>query len=212
MFSPQGLALAAQALLGLGDETPGPGNDPVAESYRAFLREVRGRGGPIEHWDVAFLYRVGFATHFDHARERTFWPLPPVTTAQELWAFARLRGILVEEPEQGDIFLLYSEARKMYVRAGVVLDLDGEGSWLRGGPYRECVTIEGNTNEALGAGGQILRHSRKFSAKRGDWFVRWTMLAPCAPAGVRTPRCFRAVRVTAAMDRAQRGLGGERAA
>ena len=131
--------------------------------------------GPRGTWDAAFAYHVGFWSHYDDRFGVSSWPLPPVASAQALGRFATAHGMLEQEPLPGDLFLLYSAARKTYVRTGVVVRVDEEGAYTSGGRYDNCVVIEGDTNaERDHRGGKVLRHLRKLSAERGDCFIRWT--------------------------------------
>ena len=143
-----------------------------------FLREMRvaraeARRAP---WHTAFIHHAGFWSHFDHATGASSWPLPATENASALAAYAQLHGVLHDVPETGDVFLLWSRGRMRFVRAGIVVRMQGAGNWPNGKPYHECMTIEANTSETLAAGGRILRHSRRFSPFLGDRFVRWTAL------------------------------------
>jgi hypothetical protein len=193
-LSSERLIAAANAFLGLGEEKRGDWRGAMVE---CFLREVRVARADARRtpWHTAFIHHAGFWSHFDHAAGHSIWPLPATPNVSALAAYARLRGVLHEAPETGDLFLLWSSTRKRFVRTGIVIRITGSGHWPSGGPYHECVTIEGNTSETLAAGGRILMHERRFSPALGDRFVRWTALAARAiradirelPAAARPP-------------------------
>ena len=171
-LAPALLIAAAQAFLGLGDEA---GTPDAERSFmvKSFLRQVGAVGGS---WQAAFIHHVGFWSHFDGESGRSLWPLPCDGQCTELATFARVRGVLRQEPAAGDVFLLATPWRDEFVRAGIIVSaglriaMDGEREF-------ECVTIEGDTNPGMQRGGQrVLRHVRMLSAARGDLFVRWADL------------------------------------
>jgi hypothetical protein len=186
-LSSERLIAAANAFLGLGEEPRGGWRGAMVE---CFLREVRvaraeARRAP---WHTAFIHHAGFWSHFDHASGQSIWPLPPTANASSMAAYARLHGVLHQAPETGDLFLLWSRARRRFMRAGIVVRIKRAAAWPAGGAYYECVTIEANTSETLAAGGRILMHARRFSPALGDRFVHWTALdARAASAEVMQP-------------------------
>ena len=81
--------------------------------------------------------------------------------------------MLVEEPEPGDVFLLWGVARRSWLRAGIVMSALPCAE-IRGAPAFLCQTVEGDTNQHLrSGGGKVLRHQRRLSYARGDRFLRW---------------------------------------
>lgn len=81
----------------------------------------------------------------------------------------------MDVPQDGDVFLKHSAARKRFVHTGVVTSVmhtttrPAEKAWT-------CLTVEGNTNTDGSANGYAaLRRTRVFRA--GDMFIRWVALA-----------------------------------
>lgn len=115
-------------------------------------------------WCAALVYDVGEGMLGDH------WTLPRTGSCDVLLEHARKRGILVDTPAVGDVFLLM---RKEYdaIHTGAVTAL------LEGGAFK---TIEGNTNDDGSANGYcVLRRDRGGAVdrvlKRGYYyrFIRW---------------------------------------
>ena len=128
-------------------------------------------------WHTAFVNHVGYWAHYDHEYGASSWPLPATASADELGMFAVERGVMREEPEEGDVFLLWGTAKQVFVRAGIVLTPGDHAVTIRGTPYQEVVVIEANTNEARSeTGGSVLKHTRRLSKETGDRFVRWREL------------------------------------
>ena len=99
------------------------------------------------------------------------------TTPYELAQFGARNRLLRIEPQDGDIFLLFSPKACAFVRAGLVVQVRGRGRLTPGGDYYDVTTIEGDTNERgeLG-GGKVLRVERRLSTAAGDRFLRWADL------------------------------------
>jgi hypothetical protein len=94
-----------------------------------------------------------------------------------LGEYAKEHDVLSELPEPGDIFLMYGPAKHNFVRAGIVAYVGDPIIHSHFRVWHPCVTVEGDTDIYMSLhGGQTLRHWRRFSAKRGDRFVRWTAL------------------------------------
>jgi hypothetical protein len=174
-LSSERFVAAASAFLGLGEERLRGWRGEMVECFLREVRIARAQAGRAA-WHTAFIHHAGFWSHFDHDAGRSSWPLPATGNAPALAAYALLRGVLQETPEAGDVFLLWSRARRRYVRTGIVVRVDGNGEGMDGALWHECVTIEANTSQTLAAGGRILRHSRRFVPSLKDRFVRWTAL------------------------------------
>ena len=139
-----------------------------------FLREVR--QPPGEPWCAALVHHVGYWSHYDNASQQSTWPLPATASCFELGEFARERGILLEEPAVGDVFLLRSRELKRFAHTGVVVGLLPWSGSGESGSYM-CTTVEGNTNaDGSRNGNTTLRKTRRFSIANGDRFVRWANL------------------------------------
>jgi hypothetical protein len=113
---------------------------------------------------LRFLNHVGPRSHYDHAARCTSWPLPRVTSCDVLADFAQVNGVLVHEPMEGDIFLVYSRGERRFVSAGVIASIDFTFECLGQAVYL-CTTIEGSETRG-----------RRFSTAGGDRFVRWVDL------------------------------------
>jgi hypothetical protein len=128
-------------------------------------------------WHTAWVNHVGYWAHYDHFYGASSWPLPATASAEELAAFAKERGVLSDEPREGDLFLLWAPVKQQFVRTGIVLRLGDFVTSYRGTLYREIETIEANTNERRDeAGGMVLKQLRRLSSEMGDKFVRWSEL------------------------------------
>lgn len=164
-LTPALLVAAANAFVGLGEE----GGDNRGQMVELFLREVKQPAG--QPWCAAFVYHVGYWSHFDHKSKHSSWPLPATASCWELGDFARRREILETRPVEGDVFLSYSRRLKRFFHTGVVISVDAcsvDGA-------STCTTVEGNTNaDGSENGYTTLRRVRQFKA--GDGFVRWVKL------------------------------------
>jgi hypothetical protein len=177
--SPTLLIAAANTYVGWPDD-PESGRLAGRSAFvECLLREVRADldGATPAPWHTAFVHHVGYWSHFDPVYGASSWPLPATASADELAAFAKGRGLLHEEPEDGDLFVLWAPVQQRFVRTGIVVTAGDFGVTFRGTPYQECLTIEANTNEEQTAeAGSILRRVRRLSADMGDRFIRWTDL------------------------------------
>ncbi|HVT38696.1 MAG TPA: hypothetical protein VHE78_06620 [Gemmatimonadaceae bacterium] len=189
-LSPALLVAAANALVGLDEE------DESGRMARIFLREMNaplvtpeegalpdgGESGRFSTpsrvtWDTAFVHHVGWWAHYDAEGDASSWPFRPSASCDELRAFAAKYDALCTDPLPGDLFLLWSPAREASFRTGILVRAGDVHTDPEGRKYRECATIEGDSDEMMrGSGGWIVRHTRQLSADRGDWFVRWTAL------------------------------------
>jgi len=172
-LSPARLLAAANALVGLdeGDESGRLGS--------IFLREVSAGAAPGVRtpWDTAFVHHVGWWAHYDAESGRSSWPFVPEVGCGELHRFANKHRAVTRHPQAGDLFLLWSPARGTFLRSGIVMRASDEHRHPDGGTYRDCETVEGDSDELLrGSGGSICRHTRQLGYDRGDRFVRWTAL------------------------------------
>jgi hypothetical protein len=119
---------------------------------------------------AALVHHIGFSSHLDNRAGRSSWPLPRVN-AQKLGEFAEARGILMEWPMEGDVFLLSSRrsrrGKRRFTHAGIVVAVsEREDGTL------ECTTVEGRPE----IGRIAVRRTRRFDADAGDRFIRWVEL------------------------------------
>jgi len=169
-LTPSLLVATANAFVGLGEE----GRDNRGQMVELFLREVRQPAG--EPWCAALVHHVGYWSHYDNASHGSTWPLPATASCFELGEFAREKGILVEQPAVGDVFLLRSSELKRFAHTGVVVGLVQSFGSGDNTSYT-CTTVEGNTNaDGSRNGNMTLRKTRRFSIANGDRFVRWANL------------------------------------
>ena len=127
-----------------------------------------------ERWDLKFVHRCGFASHYDQPGRASSWPIPVDLTHDELAAFGAAERITRDEPAPGDVFLTYCEADKRYIQAGVIASIQGRGRYDKRTPYFDLYTIVGDTDETGRPGrGRAMRLPKRLSPAKGDRFLRW---------------------------------------
>ena len=131
-----------------------------------------------DHWSATFVHHAGFWSHFDYRMGTSVWPLPATSSCTELAAFAAEHFVLAaDEPEPGDVYLLWSPAKKLFVRAGIVLSRSRRFRYPSGRRYYECLTIDGDTgSDGSLRGGHTAVVQRVLSPSSGDRLIRWTLL------------------------------------
>lgn len=168
-LSPARLIASASAFIGLAEE-----GDNRGQMIEKFLAEVR--QPPGMPWCAAFVHHVGYWSHYHHLSARSSWPLPATASCWELGQFARVRGILMKEPREGDVFLAYSAKLRRFAHTGIVVALQRTDSFGDDAVYH-CVTIEGNTNIGGDPEGRYtLQRTRRLSTQNGDRVIRWMEL------------------------------------
>jgi hypothetical protein len=165
------LLAAANAFYRMGEES----DRQPGRTVEIMLSEV---GQPPDTpWDVAFVHHVGYWSHYENHGHYSFWPLPATASAEDLGRFAKERGVLVEDPEEGDVCLIWSPRTKGFVNAGIVIRPVAQGKLPNGREYIRCVTIQGDASRAGAPRGRlVLRIKRDFCPAAGDRFIRWTSL------------------------------------
>lgn len=173
--TPTLLIATAGAFIGLREE-PVRGEPNRGLLIDQFLRETgHDPGAP---WCAAFVYHVGYWSHYDHANRRSWWPLPSTASCYVLGEFARMRGVLFPEPRAGDVFLVFNPMLNRFAHTGVVVRVLETEARSEGRTWYTCLTIEGNTNaEGSREGNAVVRKTRRFHPEVGDRFVRWVELA-----------------------------------
>ena len=167
-LTPSLLVAAANAFVGLGED----GGDNRGQMVELFLREVGQEAGAP--WCAAFVYHVGFWSHYESAAHKSSWPLPDTASCEELGDFARRCGISLRQPHVGDVFLKYSPDHGRFTHTGIVATVDAVHPFGDNHFLSDCTTIEGNTNDDGSANGYTtLRKEREFNSANGDRFVRW---------------------------------------
>lgn len=169
-LSPQLLIAAAGTMVSMGV-------DAEAAFGETMDRKTKERRGGDASWDVQFIERCGYWSHYDYRSGESAWPFPRGMSLNELALYAKAHGAIHDAPEWGDVFLMYSGSRKEFVHAGIVLSATERGRYTPGRSYVDVYTIEGDTDaNSLLNGGRVMRVNRRLLPWEGDVFVRWTSL------------------------------------
>ena len=175
-LSPALLVAAANAFIGVGEQ----GGDNRGQMVEHFLKGVA--LPPGQPWCAAFVYHVGHSAHYDHLSRRSSWPLPATGSCDALGRAARAAGVLRDEPNVGDIFLMYSHMRRRFYHTGIVVGIHEEDR-VHERDVHVCATVEGNTNDDGSANGHTtLRKVRNFREVDGHRFIRWAEMGRWAAA------------------------------
>jgi hypothetical protein len=123
-------------------------------------------------WCACAVYYAGFHGLLDPIAGASAWPLPKTASCALLGQFARAKGVLVAEPAEGDVFLLFYPKLKRFAHTGFVIGRNADGSWR---------TLEGNTSKpgdtnpaTQREGWGWFERSRRFGVE--DRFIRWLPL------------------------------------
>jgi hypothetical protein len=170
-LSPQLLITAAHALV----VTPEIGPTPGGNLSERWLPRVGGIPG-VDDWDMAFIQGVGHTAHYDVRGGKSIWPLPATHDRNAIAAYASRHHAMTEEPQVGDIFLLWSPVTRAFCRSGIIAGIETAVEYSTGAQVFECVTIEGNTDRDFGRGQEVLCHGRRLAPAKGDRFVHWVAL------------------------------------
>ena len=169
-LSPQSLIISARTLALLGAQDDYTFGDAPPRSLHARASE---HGSP-ERWDLRFVHRCGYASHYDHRSRTSSWPLPMDLTHTELAQFGEAQRILRDEPAAGDVFLVSHPRTKTFIQAGVIASVEARGQYDGRTPYFDAYTIVGDTDETGSPGrGRTMRLNRRLSLALGDRFLRW---------------------------------------
>jgi hypothetical protein len=170
-LTPSFLIAAASSLVGVREE----GGNNRGHMIERFLQSVN--QPPGQPWCAAFVHHVGYWSHFDYEQGKSSWPLPATASCYMLGLEAKKRGVLHEEPEEGDVFVLWNSQLVRFAHTGIVARVRDEGETMGAGEWYECDTIEGNTDVDGGREGDgVMRRVRRFYPRAGDRFVRWVDL------------------------------------
>ncbi|MDB4890479.1 MAG: hypothetical protein JWL61_2334 [Gemmatimonadetes bacterium] len=174
-LSPQLLIVTASAFVGVGENAADHTEGGLIDRF--FRSGSKEGDAARREWDVALIQHCGYWSHFDHRIERSSWPVSEARTPNDLGVFGLARGILVDQPESGDIFLQFSPSHQDFLRAGIVVRVCGHGVFARNRSYVDLLTIEGDTDESGRFGqGKAMRLARRLSPSLGDRFLRWADL------------------------------------
>lgn len=189
-LTPSFLIAAASSFVGVHEE----GGNNRGQMIERFLRGVD--QAPGQPWCAAFVHHVGYWSHFDYRSGTSSWPLPATASCYMLGQFAKQRGVLHEEPQDGDVFLLWNMKLVRFAHTGVVARVRGCGSTPGGGVWYDCDTIEGNTDiDGRREGDGVMRRVRRFHPKARDRFIRWADLDAPSARVTRLPPTARAGRL-----------------
>ena len=167
-LTPGFLIAAASSFDGLHEE----GGNNRGLMIEKFLRAAGVEAG--EPWCAAFVHHVGYWSHFDAAAMKSSWPLPATGSCWYLGEFAKRNQVLLEEPREGDVFLLFKPTLGRFAHAGIVARIREAGETPAGHPWFDCHTIEGNSNEqGSREATSVVRIVRRFYPAHGDRFIRW---------------------------------------
>ena len=141
-------------------------------------------GDAVNHtasgWSASFVQHAGYWSHFDHRQGASVWPLPASSSCAELAAFAASRSVLAADaPEAGDVYLLWSPAKKAFVRAGIVVSRHRPLGYPSGRAGYECLTIDADTTRDGSLRGPCTAIvKRTLCPAAGDRLIRWPLLEP----------------------------------
>lgn len=128
---------------------------------------------------MAFIQRCGYWSHYDHSIGTSAWAIPSGLTTNALGEFGRAHGLVRKVPQDGDIFVLQAPRSKLFVHAGIVLEVLDIGRYTRRGTFVDVYTAEADTDGLGRIGkGERRRVRRRLSTTLGDRFIRWTELEP----------------------------------
>ena len=176
-LSPQLLIAAAGTMVSLGVDAKCAFGAEISD-------EPAARGAGDLSWDLKFVERCGYWSHYDYRCGKSSWPIPRGMSINELGLFAVSNEILVDEPESGDVFLQYSSRRREFIHAGIVVSVLASGRYTQHRSYVDVYSIEGDTDADGGrCGGRALRVRRRLLPSHGDRFLRWTAICPARKPG-----------------------------
>jgi hypothetical protein len=123
-------------------------------------------------WCLASVYYCGYWGLFDPISAKSAWPLKKTAGCQDLADYAKAKKVLMDTPEEGDVFLVWYASKKRFAHTGFLISKNSDGSWN---------TIEGNTTKPGDDNPETAREgwgmfSKKRVLKPGDKFVRWMAL------------------------------------
>ena len=191
-LSPQLLVSTTLALAGMGAQNDESFGVPAPAPDEPVLGEL---ARPRESWDLKFVQRCGYWSHYDIATRTSSWPIPYGMTPLEMARFGAAAGILHRTPAYGDIFLQYSLDTEQFGHVGVVAKtLDGGVRDEDEAEYFDLYTIEGDTDQMGRPGrGAAVRLTRRLTPDDGDRFLRWSHLDNRDPDDARSTAAFAAV-------------------
>lgn len=177
-------ALSSQLLIAAAGTMVSLGVDEGCAFGAEMSDEPAARGAGDLSWDLKFIERCGYWSHYDYRYGKSSWPIPRGMSINELGLFAGSNEILFDEPESGDVFLQYSSRRREFIHAGIVVSVLASGRYTQHRSYVDVYSIEGDTDADGGrCGGRALRVRRRLLPSHGDRFLRWTAICPARTPG-----------------------------
>jgi hypothetical protein len=154
------------------DFTEQPANTNRGQVVDRFVKFVGLDPNGAYAWCAAAVYYCGYWGLYDSVSKKSAWPLKKTAGCKELGAFAEARGILMTEPEPGDVVLVWYEKYGRFAHTGFLVSKNADGSWT---------TLEGNTTMPGDTNPETAREGWGFFEKKRvlkpkDRFVRWTAL------------------------------------
>ena len=151
----------------------GAGELPPASNAGPYVERVLKRVGLEKHnpWCAAEVADIGAVALLN------LWPLPLTGSCQALFEFATRKGIVVDEPHRGDVFLIWHPELGRFAHTGFIIAVHPDGT---------CLTHEGNTTSGPRPGAPkdsregwiVAEKTRKF--KKEDRFINWAPLVSMA--------------------------------
>lgn len=132
---------------------------PKASNAGPFVEPIQKTTGnkPPDPWCASFVAYAGVSSFGDS------WPLPKTASCQALYEYGKKHGLLVTDPQPGDVFLLWYPKLRRYAHTGVLTGVLPDG---------KVATVEGNTtNDGSREGWRVLERTR--TLKPEDAILRW---------------------------------------
>lgn len=172
-LSPMFFVAAAHTLAGLRN-AHGRDRGPSVE---AMLRAT-GDDTNAKEWHAAFIYHVGYWSHYTDLYAQSAWPLPATNDCNVLAQFAMRKGILAKDaPRYGDIALLWSPEERRFIHSAIVIRAGKPQADFNFVVHFGCTTLDGNVHDGGRLGGAGIHVTkRSLSPDTGDRFVRWVDL------------------------------------
>lgn len=165
--------------VGVREVPPGSNAGPRVEEY---LASIGLDAGPP--WCAAFVHFISNEVARSFGVDN---PLPRTGYCPSLQRFAQVKGILKDEPEAGDVFLLFGspEGYRRASHTGFVTSVAGD----------VFQTVEGNTNDGGGREGVgVFARRRRVTPGRYK-FIRVDAVAPAVTQTAPTPALTKAPKV-----------------
>jgi hypothetical protein len=128
-----------------------------------------------EPWCAALVRRIGRTALWDEVHKTTRWPVIANASCKALGQWAEHRGVLVDKPARGHVFLLWESSLGRFGHTGFVLLEDTPAA------PGHALTFEGNTNTDGSREGWKACYKHRLWGPH-DRFINWAALMPVSPA------------------------------